>query len=114
VGLHTLWNGGFQVFLYLTGLDYYGGLGPSFNVYGLAVEVLLAIFLVALSLGLWWLLYRLVASLSQGAEPDLSPAIVSPRSLAVWAFACALVIVPIGAALGPAWSQIQAIILAGP
>jgi hypothetical protein len=114
VGLHTLWNGGFQVFLYLTGLDYYGGLGPSFNIYGLAVEVLLATFLVALSLGLGWLLYRLVTSLSQGVEPDLAPAIISPRALAVWSFACALVIVPIGAALGPAWSQIQAVILAGP
>jgi hypothetical protein len=113
VGLHTLWNGGFEVFVYLTGLGYYGGLDPSLSIYGLAVEVTLVVFLAALSLGLWWLLYRLVAGLAQGIEPDLAPASVSPRALAIWAFACALVIVPIGAALGPAWGQIQAVILAG-
>jgi len=113
VGLHTLWNGGFQAFVYLTGLDYYGGVGPSLTIYGLAVEVSLVVFLVALSLALWWLLYRLVASLTQGIEPDLAPTVVSSRALAAWAFACALIIVPIGAALGPAWSQIQAVILAG-
>jgi RsiW-degrading membrane proteinase PrsW (M82 family) len=113
VGLHTLWNGGFDVFVYLTGLDYYAGVGPSLSLYGLAVEVALVIFLVVLSLGLWWLLYRLVASLAQGIEPDLAPPIFSSRALAGWALACALVIIPIGAALGPAWSQIQAIMLAG-
>jgi formylglycine-generating enzyme required for sulfatase activity/RsiW-degrading membrane proteinase PrsW (M82 family) len=114
VGLHTLWNGGFAVFVYLTGLDYYGGLGPSLSIYGLAIEVLLVVFLIALSLGLWWLLRRLVAGLAEGIEPDLAPSVVTRRALAGWASACALVIIPIGAALGPAWGQIQAVVLAGP
>jgi len=114
VGLHTLWNGGFSAFVYLTGLDYYGGLGWSFTIYGLAVELLLVVFLVALSLALWWLLRRLVTSLALEIEPDLAPTFVSPRALAAWAFACALVIIPIGAALGPAWGPIQTVVLAGP
>ncbi len=39
---------------------------------------------------------------------------VTPRALALWAYARALIIVPIGAALGPGREQIQAAILAGP
>jgi RsiW-degrading membrane proteinase PrsW (M82 family) len=113
VGLHTLWNGGFEVFVYITGLDYYGGFGPSFSFYGTAVEVLLVAYLVALSLGLWWLLRRIVNGMAQGVEPDITPETVSHRVLAGWAFATALVIVPIGAALGGAWDQIAAVMFAG-
>ena len=114
VGLHTLWNGGFAVFVYLTGLDYYGGAGPSFTLYGTAVEVLLVVFLTALSLALWWLLRRIVVTLAQGNAPDLEPALVSRRALAGWAFAGALVIIPIGAALGGAWPQVVAVVISGP
>jgi hypothetical protein len=110
VGLHTLWNGGFAALVYLTGLGYYGELGPSVSVYGTAVEVSLVVFLVVLSAGLWWLLYHLVNGLAQEIEPDLSPTIVSPRALAYWTCACALVIIPVGAALGPAWSEIQEVV----
>jgi RsiW-degrading membrane proteinase PrsW (M82 family) len=113
VGLHTLWNGGFVALVYLTGLEYYGEIGPSVDVYGLAVEVSLVVFLVALSLGLWWLLRRIVGESAQGVEPDITPTAVSTRALAGWAFACALVIIPIGAALSPAWSQIREIFLTG-
>jgi RsiW-degrading membrane proteinase PrsW (M82 family) len=114
VGLHTLWNGGFELFVFITGLNYYGGLQPSFNFYGLAVAAVLVVFLVVLSLGLWWLLYRLVTGLGQGVEPDLAPTVVTSRALAGWALACALVIIPLGAALGLAWRQIQGVILSGP
>ena len=113
VGLHTLWNGGFEVFVYFTGLDYYDGLGPSLSLYGTAVETLLVVYLVALSLALWWLLRRLVLGLSHGIAPDLTPTTVSARALAGWAFVCALVVVPIGAALSPAWNQIVALVVAG-
>lgn len=71
------------------------------------------IYLAALSLVVWGLLRRLVGGLAQGIEPDLSPARVSSRALAGWAFVCALVIVPVGAALGGAWPQIMAVVLAG-
>lgn len=113
VGLHTLWNGGFEAFVYITGIDYYGGLGPSFDFYGIAIEAALAAYLVGLSLGLWWLLRRLVNGLAQGVEPDFTPAAVSQRALAAWAFASALVVVPIGAALGGAWNQIVSLMLSG-
>jgi hypothetical protein len=108
VGLHTLWNGGFDVFVFLTGLDYFGGEAVSFPIYGLYVEVLLVIFLGLLSVGLWWLLRRYVRRLGAGVEVRVMPETVSRRALAAWALACALVIIPIGAALGPAWSQIRA------
>jgi RsiW-degrading membrane proteinase PrsW (M82 family) len=106
--LHTLWNGGFEAFVYLTGLDYYIGLGPSLSVYGVYIEVLLVVFLAVLSAGMWWLLRRYVIQLGKEAQPDLTPALVTRRALAGWALACALVIIPIGAALGPAWKAIRA------
>lgn len=112
VGLHTLWNGGFQVLVYFTGLDYYSPASPSVNLYGTAVETLLIIYLAGLSLGLWWLLRRYINrmtnELSQ-VEELASPQQISSRSLAMWALACALIIIPIGAALGGAWNQIAAI-----
>lgn len=113
VGLHTLWNGGFLPFVYLTGLDYYAISEGSLSIYGLAIEVLLIAFLVVLSIGLWWMLRRLVISMAQDTEPELTPMVVSPRALAVWGLACVLVIVPIGAALGPAWRSIQSVVFSG-
>jgi RsiW-degrading membrane proteinase PrsW (M82 family) len=111
VGLHTLWNGGFDSFVFLTGLDYYGEAGPSLSVYGLYIQVLLVVFLALLSSGLWWLLRRYVSELGAGIEIKILPGIVSRRALAVWALACASVLIPIGAALGPTWSQIKAVFL---
>ena len=117
VGLHTLWNGGFEAFVYITGIDYYGGLGPAVNFYGIAIEALLVVYLVGLSLGLWWMLRWIVNGLSRESEPDAVPASpafgISSRMLAGWAFASALVIVPIGAALNGIWSQLLALALAG-
>jgi len=118
--LHTLWNGGFEPLVYLTGLDYYAGAGPSFSFYGEALNVLLIGYLLLLSAGLWWILRRIVIGLSQNVQadsaitlsPTLSPALISRRALAAWAVACAVVIIPIGAALSPAWESIRRIILA--
>jgi RsiW-degrading membrane proteinase PrsW (M82 family) len=114
VALHTLWNGGFEALVFLTGLDFYGGLGPDVSLYGLAVQAALILYLAALSLALWWLLRRLVLGLGQGIEPALAPPLVSSRALAGLAFAAVLVIVPIGAALGPAWGRIVAVIAGSP
>ena len=111
VGLHTLWNGGFQALMYFTGIDYFAGEGPSLSIYGLYIEVFLVVYLLVLSAGLWWLLRRIVNDLTKQVEPILETVLVSQRSLAFWAVACVLVIVPIGAALGPAWNEIQAVIL---
>jgi hypothetical protein len=111
VGLHTLWNGGFAVFLFFSGLDVYGRGLATWSLYGLPTEALLVAFLVALALGLWWLLGRVTAGLAQNEEPDVTPAYVSTRALASWALASALVVVPVGAVLGSAWPRIAALIL---
>jgi hypothetical protein len=100
--------------VYLTGLDYYSGSGTSLSLYGTAIEVLLFIYLTALALALWWLAGRITSDLAPGIQPEQPILAVSPRLLASWAFACALVIVPIGAALGGAWGEIVAIMRAGP
>jgi len=109
VGLHTLWNGGFQPLLYLTGLDYYTD--ASISVYGETLNILLIGYLVLLSLGLWWLLRKIVNQISKRVTPDLEPVSVSRRLIAVWAVSCAAVIIPIGATLSPAWDSIQKFML---
>jgi hypothetical protein len=111
VGLHTLWNGGFEPLVYLTGLDYFTDAGSSLSIYGETLNLLLIGYLVLLSIGLWWLLRRIVNGLSQQVTPDLTPATVSKRAIAAWAVACAVVIIPIGAAFSPAWESIRTLIL---
>lgn len=113
VGLHTLWNGGFEPLVYLTGLDYFAGEGPSLSLYGETLNVLLIGYLVLLSAGLWWLLRKTVNELSERIAVDLTPATVSRRAVAVWALACTVIIIPIGAVLSPAWNAIQKLILGG-
>lgn len=109
VGLHTLWNGGFMPFVYLTGLDTILGYGPSFSLYGLSIEVGLVIYLITLSGGLWWLLWRYVSRIST-VSPEISiPYRFSPRALASLAFGLVILIIPIGAALGQAWDEIRAV-----
>jgi len=117
--LHTLWNGGFEPLVYLTGLDYYAGAGPSLSFYGETLNILLVGYLVLLSAGLWWMLRRIVHGLSPTVQADtaatvhtnLEPALVSRRAIAIWAIACAAIIIPIGATLSPAWEAIQKVIL---
>jgi len=113
VGLHTLWNGGFEPLLYLTGLDYFAGSGSSLSLYGETLSALLVGYLILLSSGLWLLLRRIVNQISERVTPTLMPAAVSRRAVATWALACALVIVPIGATLSPSWDAIQALFVSG-
>lgn len=111
VGLHTLWNGGFEPLVYLTGLEYFAGAGPSLSFYGETLSALLVGYLILLSLGLWWLLKRILDQISEGVTPDLTPAAVSKRAIAAWAVACVAIIIPIGATLSPAWESIRKLIL---
>jgi len=113
VGLHTLWNGGFEPLVYLTGMDYFAGEGPSLSFYGETLSALLVGYLILLSAGLWWLLRKIVNELSEGITLDLTPATVSRRAVAVWALACAVIIIPIGAALSPTWNAIQKLLMGG-
>ncbi len=108
IGLHTLWNGGFEPLLYLTGLESFAEEGLTLGFYGETLSLLLVAYLLLLSAGLWWMLRRIANQISLGIQADLAPAPVSSGSLAAWAVACAAIIIPIGAALGPAWKSIQA------
>jgi len=110
VGLHTLWNGGFEPLLYLTGLEYFAGEGPSLSFYGETLSSLLVGYLILLSLGLWWLMRKIVNGISDRVTPEFTPATVSRRLIATWAVACAFVIIPIGATLSPAWDSIRKLI----
>lgn len=113
VGLHTLWNGGFESLTYLTGLDYFMGEGPSFSLYGASVQGILILFLFGLSLGLWLYFNRILNRLGQGLEIELAPILISRRALTGIALAALAVLVPIGAMLGPAWTDIHAAALGG-
>ena len=110
VGLHTLWNGGFEPLVYLTGLDYFAGAGSSFSIYGETLNVLLVGYLILLSFGLWWLMRRIVRELSTNVQTDLTPVPVSRKAVALWALSSALVIIPIGAVLSPAWESIRGLL----
>jgi RsiW-degrading membrane proteinase PrsW (M82 family) len=111
VALHTLWNGGFEPLVYLTGLDYFAGTGASLSFYGETLNALLVGYLILLSLGLWWLMRRIVNGISDRVTPDVTPVTVSRRLIAAWAVACAVVIIPIGAALSPAWDSIRKLLM---
>ena len=111
IGLHTLWNGGFDALLILTGINYYvvDSISPTVNIYGLSVGILLIIYLLGLTIVLWLLLRRLVQSMAQESAP--LPAIpVSQRAVAIWGLLCLIIIVPIGLLIGPAWQELQAAI----
>ena len=111
VGLHTLWNGGFEPLVYLTGLEYFAGEGPSLSFYGETLSTLLVGYLILLSLGLWWLMRNIVNGISDRVTLDVSSAPVSRRLIAAWAVACAFVIIPIGATLSPAWESIRQLLV---
>jgi hypothetical protein len=51
-----------------------------------------------------------VNEISERVDSTSEPAPVSSRLIAIWAVACAAVIIPIGATLSPAWKEIRALI----
>ena len=97
--------------MYLTSFEYYTD--ASLSIYGETLNALLVGYLVLLSLGLWWLLRKIVNKISERVTPDLEPVTVSRRLIAVWAIGCAAIIIPIGAALSPAWKEIRALLFGG-
>ena len=58
----------------------------------------------------WWILGRYLNVLKAETPSEVIQPHVSTRTLAGWAFATVLAIVPIGAALGRAWDEIQAVL----
>ena len=96
--------------LYLIGIDYFAGAGPSFSIYGEYLEISLIIILVAMTILNWWIMIRYLKQLQTEEKQQISPQPVSARALAGWALACVIVIIPIGAALGQAWDVIKPVI----
>jgi RsiW-degrading membrane proteinase PrsW (M82 family) len=114
VGLHTLWNGGFEPLVFLTGFDYYSDSFGDVVFYGEYINGVLIVFLVALSAWMWRILWRVSRELSVEQPAERVSAPISYRTLAAWAFVCVMILVPIGAALGPAWQEIQSVLLSAP
>jgi len=110
VGLHTLWNGGYMALFYILGLEYYAYAGSELIIYGEYFKISLVFILVAMTAFNWWLLGRITTSLAADDRPALIPTQFSRRALALWAVACTVVIIPVGAALGGAWSEIQRVL----
>lgn len=106
--IHTLWNGGFEVLVYLFGLSFYS---DSVSLYGLYVNVLLIGYIVLLTAGLWVMLGHITRMARQPEEVVIvDGGGLTPRTMGAWALACAFVLVPLGAALGQAWPHISAVL----
>lgn len=60
-----------------------------------SVTVVLAVYLILLSLGLWWFLRSIVKGMSRDIQPALRAVTLSARALAALAFISVLVIVPL-------------------
>lgn len=114
VVIHTLWNGGFEPWVYLTGLDNFNLYSSAITIYGETLEIVLLVYLVGLTAGLWWLMRRVTDGFMGDVEVpvmrELGLPTMTPRSLALMALGMVLTIVPIGAALGPAWPDILEVI----
>jgi RsiW-degrading membrane proteinase PrsW (M82 family) len=96
VGLHTLWNGGSLLVIALAGAEFFGPSPPEIAIADSSTTtVLLALLcllgLAALAVG------RIVAT--QGGTEPRRQRILTDRTLAIWAVACLLVLVPIGIAV---------------
>lgn len=111
VGLHTLWNGGYMALFYLLGLEYFVDSGAEVIIYGEYIKISLIFILTAMTAFNWWILGRITKSLAPNAEPAFLPVEISRRALALWAIAATAIIVPVGAAVGGAWEEIQRVIM---
>ena len=106
--IHTLWNGGFEVLVYLFGLSYYSN---GVSLYGLYVSVLLLGYILLLTAGLWVLLGHITRKAGQKEEVVfVGGGGLTARTIGAWALACAFLLVPLGAVLGQAWPQIIAVL----
>ncbi len=105
VGIHALWNGGSLLVLTLSGANFFGSPPPEVDVLGVtAGGVLLA--LLAVEGAAVWIGARALSRrlLPEEAAPSELAGRAVERAIALWAFVCLLVLVPVGlAALRSAW-----------
>ena len=99
-GMHAIWNGGCLLVITLAGARFFGQLPPEINVLGLSAAGTTLAFLLVLGLAALWM-GRAVAR--GAALPGAMPAesadtqfTLSDRTVAIWALACLVAIVPAG------------------
>jgi RsiW-degrading membrane proteinase PrsW (M82 family) len=94
-GVHALWNGGSLIVITLAGAEFFGAMPPELDLLGVSAAGITLALLVVLGLGALWA----GRSLARDEDrPLVVPAPPSDRAIAIWAFACLLVLVPAGIA----------------
>jgi RsiW-degrading membrane proteinase PrsW (M82 family) len=98
--MHALWNGGSLLVITLAGAQFFGELPAEVDVLGLSaagttLALLVILGLVALAVGRSVVRGVGLPSIAavESARPDFTP---SDRSVAIWALACLVAIVPLG------------------
>ncbi len=97
-GMHALWNGGSLLVITLAGAEFFGDLPPEIDILGISAAGTTLALLIILGLIAFWLGRRIGAANIDVVEDVISvtPGMVSDRTIAIWALACLVVIVPAG------------------
>jgi hypothetical protein len=101
-GMHAVWNGGSLLVITLAGARFFGELPSELDILGLSAAGTTLALLAMLGLAALWL------GRAVGQSGDFSPRLkdgppeatyqVSDRTVAIWALACLVIIVPAGIA----------------
>ncbi|MBI4491536.1 MAG: PrsW family intramembrane metalloprotease [Chloroflexi bacterium] len=105
VGLHALWNGGLVILYSGLGAYFLGTTSWELNVYGIGQPGVMIVALLVEAIAMWRLLFLVTAWLRHPARSESPPLLglhlEHPRTLALWATAAALLVVPLAALYGP-------------
>ncbi len=101
-GMHALWNGGSLLVITLAGAQFFGELPPDLDVLGFSAAGTLLALLMVLGLATLWI-GRSTAQRDLHTPAETEPGetlefSLSDRTLAIWALACLVAIVPAGIA----------------
>jgi hypothetical protein len=99
-GIHALWNGGSLLVITLAGAEFFGELPPEIDVLGLSAAGTTLALLIILGLIAFWLGRFLVQQAEKSGPSDIEPILgnftLSDKTVAIWALACLVAIVPAG------------------
>jgi RsiW-degrading membrane proteinase PrsW (M82 family) len=100
IGIHALWNGGSLLVITLAGAQFFGELPVKIDVLGLSAAGTTLAVLVILGLATLWVGRtvgdRLQSTAGQEEKPLEASFALSDKTMAMWALACLVAIVPIG------------------
>ena len=101
-GIHALWNGGSLLIVTLLGAQLFGAPPPEIDVLGLSAAGTMLALLLILGLAALWIGRATVENVDRLIPSEPKPAdlqfILSDRTIAIWALACLVTIVPVGVA----------------